>query len=139
MNRVDRIYHVTLFVIALLATTLPFVLAIDADGRVAAGGMRLRGFCLARDVFDTPCPGCGLTRAFVRIAHGDWAAAFEMNRLGFAMFLLLALQVPWRLFLLTAKPKLTPREERLLGVIPRILLVALAMNWIWNATHGWPV
>lgn len=139
MNRLDRTYHLTLFAIALAATVLPFFLAIDAGGRVAAGAHELPGFCLAHDVLHTPCPGCGLTRGFVRLAHGDWDGASRMNRIALAMFLVLALQVPWRLWVLIAKPSLGQREERLLGAVPRLLLVALAVNWIWNATHGWPV
>ncbi len=139
MRSIDRTYHFMLLGLGLLATAVPFFLAIDAGGRVAAGGVQVPGFCLAHDVLRTPCPGCGLTRGFVRIAHGDWEGARRMNRLAFAMFLALALQVPWRLWLLCAKPSLGPREERLLRVIPRVLVVALAVNWFWNATHGWSV
>ncbi len=139
MRRVDRTYHLTLLVLGLLATALPFCLTLDAGGRVEAGGVRLQGFCLSHDVLDTPCPGCGLTRGFVRLAHGDWEGAWRMNRLAFAVFLVLALQIPWRLWILMAKPKLSPREERLLGAIPRLLVVALALNWVWNAAHGWPI
>ncbi len=139
MSRVDRIYHLTLLAIALAATVLPFFLAIDGGGCVAAGGVHLPGFCFAHDVLHVPCPGCGLTRGFVRIAHGDWEGASRMNRIALAMFVVLALQVPWRLWVLIAKPSLGLREERLLGAVPRLLFVALAVNWIWNATHGWPV
>lgn len=139
MSRIDRSYHLTLLGLGLVATVLPFFLAIDAGGRVAAGGLQVPGGCLAHDVLHTPCPGCGLTRGFVRLAHGDLEGASKMNRLALAMFLVLALQVPWRLWVLAAKPKLGPREERLLGAVPRLLVVALVVNWLWNATHGWSI
>lgn len=40
----------------------------DADPRTA--------LCLSRRVFDMPCPGCGLTRAFAHLAKGEWSEAW---------------------------------------------------------------
>lgn len=37
--------------------------------------------CLFRNLFGRPCPGCGMTRAFFSLLHGDFAAAWEYNRL----------------------------------------------------------
>ncbi|HKV09204.1 MAG TPA: DUF2752 domain-containing protein [Thermoanaerobaculia bacterium] len=39
----------------------------DADPRTAV--------CLSRRLFDQPCPGCGLTRAFAHLAKGEWREA----------------------------------------------------------------
>ena len=35
--------------------------------------------CLMKDVFGIPCPGCGITRAFLFLAHGDLRSALELN------------------------------------------------------------
>jgi Protein of unknown function (DUF2752) len=35
--------------------------------------------CLLKDVFGIPCPGCGLTRAFLFLGHGDIRSALELN------------------------------------------------------------
>lgn len=34
-------------------------------------------FCPLRRYADLPCPGCGGTRAFSCMGHGEWAMAFE--------------------------------------------------------------
>lgn len=39
----------------------------------------------------SPCPLCGMTRAFVLIAHGRAAAAKQLNRNAFTLFTIFAL------------------------------------------------
>jgi uncharacterized membrane protein len=38
--------------------------------------------CAFKEHTGWPCPGCGLTRVAVRVAHGDLAGAFDANPLG---------------------------------------------------------
>lgn len=52
--------------------------------------------CWTRRVLKVDCPGCGMTRSFIRLAHGDWRAACEFNLAGPVMFALVAAQIPWR-------------------------------------------
>lgn len=42
------------------------------------------------------CPGCGLTRSFVSLAHGQWAAAWSYHPAGPLLFAVVAFQLPWR-------------------------------------------
>ena len=42
------------------------------------------------------CPGCGLTRSFIAIAHARWAQAWQFNPAGYVLFALVVLQVPYR-------------------------------------------
>ncbi|MDD2320045.1 MAG: DUF2752 domain-containing protein [Geobacteraceae bacterium] len=35
--------------------------------------------CLIKNLFGIECPGCGLTRAFSALAHGDILAAMQFN------------------------------------------------------------
>jgi hypothetical protein len=42
--------------------------------------------CLFRAATHLPCPLCGLTTAFVRMAHGDAVGAFEAHLLGPGLF-----------------------------------------------------
>jgi len=43
--------------------------------------------CIFKLVFNIPCPGCGLTRAFILISRLEFADAFRMNILAIPLFL----------------------------------------------------
>jgi len=57
------------------------------DGRIA----HLPSFCPFYTLTGLPCPGCGLTRAFVCLGHEQWRESLHWHPLGWAVFLLLAL------------------------------------------------
>jgi Protein of unknown function (DUF2752) len=100
--------------------------------------------CAFREHTGWPCPGCGLTRVAVRVAHGDVAGAFDANplgtlaALGFAACALLAV-----VQLLFALPvplvTLTGREARATRLA---LLSAVAVNYAVVVVRvrflGWP-
>lgn len=44
------------------------------------------------------CPWCGLTRAFVCIAHGRWQAAWHYHPASYLLFAMVCLNVPLRLY-----------------------------------------
>ena len=46
---------------------------------VAIGAMTDRSLCLWQAVTGSPCPGCGITRALVVLACGDWRGAMQLN------------------------------------------------------------
>jgi hypothetical protein len=48
-----------------------------------------RSFCLIRNLFGVPCPGCGMTRAISCVFHGHFRRAFDYNRLVVIVFPLL--------------------------------------------------
>lgn len=58
-----------------------------------AGGQigHLPSVCLFYHWTGLPCPGCGLTRSFVCLGHGDFLGALHWHPLGPALFLLCAL------------------------------------------------
>ena len=64
---------------------------------VQLGGWTLPPLCMSRWLLSMECLGCGLTRSFVWMGHGEWASAFEQHRLGPLLYLALACQIPWRL------------------------------------------
>jgi len=54
--------------------------------------------CTFRRLTGHNCPGCGLTRSFTFMAHGNVAMAFQMNMLGPLAFCVTLAQVPWRAY-----------------------------------------
>ena len=100
--------------------------------------------CVLREHTGWPCPGCGLTRVAVRVAHGDFGGAFDANplgtvaALGFAACTVLAtLQLLFRLPV--PHLALTEREARATRVA---VFSALAANYAVVVVRvrflGWP-
>ncbi|HYP97757.1 MAG TPA: DUF2752 domain-containing protein [Polyangiaceae bacterium] len=57
-------------------------LLVAMFGGMFAGIVALRlPFCPLASVFGVPCPGCGLTRATLALAHGDLQHALELHPL----------------------------------------------------------
>ena len=50
--------------------------------------------CLTYSRFGIDCPGCGLTRTFVHLAHAQFADAWRLNPVGCFMFLFACVQIP---------------------------------------------
>ena len=109
------------------------VLAAVVFGDAVVG---LPNVCVYRALTDTPCAGCGLTRAFVAMAGGRWASAIELNPLSPLIFGLLAAWFgaviwSWR----TGRESLAPPRWRrwvLWGTIVAglVLHVGRALRWL---------
>jgi hypothetical protein len=62
--------------------------------------------CPFRRLTGLPCPGCGMTRSFVALGHGDVGSAFAFNRLGPLLMTVFVIAVVWKVVSL-----LSPRVE----------------------------
>jgi hypothetical protein len=51
-----------------------------------------------RQLTGIPCPGCGLTRSLISIAHGRLGDAWRFNPAGLLFFAVVAYQIPYRLW-----------------------------------------
>jgi Protein of unknown function (DUF2752) len=100
--------------------------------------------CAFKEHTGWPCPGCGLTRVAVRVAHGDLAGALDANPLGtLAALGFAACAVLAALQLLFALPvpvvTLNEREARATRVA---ILTAVAVNYAVVVVRvrflGWP-
>ncbi len=50
--------------------------------------------CTLRSRFAIDCPGCGMTRSFIHIAHGRILDAVQLNPASILVFLFIAAQIP---------------------------------------------
>ena len=41
--------------------------------------------CFVKVLLGIPCPGCGMTRAYIRVSHFDFAGAFQYHPMFWAM------------------------------------------------------
>jgi hypothetical protein len=90
--------HAVFLGLACCALLMACLLQIDAQGRVVLGArdIPLPETCLYQRIVGRGCPGCGLTRCFISLVRGDWAAAWGYNPGGFIIFSLVVLQLPYR-------------------------------------------
>jgi hypothetical protein len=98
VSRPDTRHHWLLLIGAVIVVALSAALNVRPEGQVGLPGVQrpLPGVCSFRRMTGHPCPGCGLTRSFISIAHGDLRAAWDFNPSGILLFGLLASQIPYR-------------------------------------------
>lgn len=127
----QRRRHREMLAIALAALLGSFLLQVRSDDRVAPrllGQWPLPPTCVSQELFGVRCPGCGLTRSFVNLAQGDWRAAWNHHRLGWALWIAVILQIPYRLVALrhVGRPIVSNWVPRFFAYA---LIGALIGNW----------
>ncbi|MBI2808468.1 MAG: DUF2752 domain-containing protein [Planctomycetes bacterium] len=116
---------------ALALVASPF---LDVRGGERVGvrwvpGLVLPPTCLSREMFGVSCPGCGLTRSFVHLAHGDWSASVQSHRLGWLLMAAALFQIPYRAHLLWGSGRF--RLGATLSKISALVLISLLItNWL---------
>ena len=88
--------------LGLSLAVLAAALVLDTRGSrqviLPPAGVSLPESCMFHRTTGFDCPGCGLTRCFIAIVHGRWEQAWHFNPAGYAIFALVAFQVPYQLF-----------------------------------------
>ena len=125
-----------MLVVAVVTVFAALLLQVRTDERVAPlffANLPLPPTCLSRECFGVKCPGCGLTRSFIDLAHGDWRASWIHHRLGWLLALTVLFQIPYRLLSLRR-----PTSPLFGSVLPRVygftLIAALIGNWVLEMT-----
>jgi hypothetical protein len=98
IQRGDSLYHAVLLVVCGGVLLLALVLSVRGSTQVVLPllGLPLPELCFLRRIAGLSCPGCGLTRCFISLAHGDLGAAWSYNPAGLLLFAMIAFQVPYR-------------------------------------------
>ncbi len=94
----------------------------------------LPGTCTFRNVTGVPCPGCGLTRSFISIGHGQWLDAWHYNPAGFVFFAMIAFQIPYRIYQIfrIRRGRHQHRFRYLDNWVLIVLVIALVLQWIYG-------
>lgn len=126
--------HWTMLWISIAVILAAITLQTDSNGRVGAAwafGFKLPELCGSRAWFGIECPGCGLTRSFISLAHGDVAASLASHRAGWLLALALLLQFPYRVYsLLELRSGFV--ERRWPTTFGHALIAILLVNWLVN-------
>jgi hypothetical protein len=131
-RRANTMQHVALLLIAAGTVAAALVLRVRPDQRVELAflpGWPLPELCQSKAYLGWECPGCGLTRSFVHLAHGDVAASLAVHRLGWLLALAVVLQIPYRAAALYLGRSL-PLSGRVMSALGWTLFALLVANWI---------
>jgi Protein of unknown function (DUF2752) len=99
-GRPDFQYHVLLLALSVAVLLPAFFLSVRGRTQVFLPVLRvpLPELCMTRRLTGLDCPGCGMTRSFIALAHGDLAAAWSYNPAGLWLFAILSFQIPFRAY-----------------------------------------
>ena len=122
-------HHKMMLMFALVVIGFAFFLQTRGAEQVTLNGIPLPPTCASRTIFGFNCPGCGLTRSFILLAHGDWHAAWQMHRLGWLLGLATIAQIPYRSAALL-RPARPPLGQFFPMAFGYLLIGLLIGNWL---------
>lgn len=128
----DRATHITLAATCALLVLLPFVFTYNpATNDVKISKLKLPAMCASRAYFNTDCPGCGMTRSFISLAHGKLDASLRLHRLAPALYCFFIIQILFRLWSLRGPHTLWhDRAGRINHYVGWVLIISLLANWV---------
>ncbi|MCA9213933.1 MAG: DUF2752 domain-containing protein [Planctomycetales bacterium] len=135
--RIDRQKHILWLILFSASIVGSFVLSVDSPTAVSVGGHTLPELCFTKRITGMSCPGCGMTRSFISMAHGNGRAAWAFHPAGPIWFVVFAAQIPyrsWQLWRLhRGKSEFVTGYER--HAIASMLAVVF-LGWIFRSLVG---
>lgn len=132
--RPDPLFHRTLLLLCLAVVALSIVLSVHDRSRVVVPvlGAPLPELCMLKRYANMGCPGCGMTRCFISLGHGDLAGAWSYNPAGLWFFAIVLFQIPYRAVQLWRIRRGLPelRTGRLAQISLGFLAVAMIGQWL---------
>lgn len=122
------------------AVVVAALLTLEPSGKVAlpiGGGLAMPRTCMAKQMTGIDCPGCGLTRSFVAMGSGQFAAAYRVHRLGPLLFMLVFLQIPLRAYAILRGVRCPWEIEAWgKGIVIWGSVILLWVNWVYDLLTG---
>ena len=123
---------------AILAASMILSVRDETQVVVPILGKPLPPLCTFKRFTGHDCPGCGLTRAFICLGHGQPWRAWAYNPSSWFLFPLFASQIPFRVVQLRRRARgLEPYDLGFWGVAPLIVLMIVVLGqWLVRAALG---
>lgn len=107
------------------------------EDSVSTLGVPLPDICMMKRVTGLSCPGCGLTRCFVQMGHGEFRRAWSMSPAGTLFFLLLVAQIPLQAIQLWLAYRGRPDPIRNWNGLVLVVFGGLLIGqWFWRIALG---
>lgn len=125
--------HGVFFCLAAIVIGLSFLMRAEGSASVYLPGtsVAMPELCSSKRILGLPCPGCGLTRAFISISHGQFRRAWEFNATSLFVYPFVFVQIPWN-----AVQFWLIRKRGYGGTLPHVhflpiaIAVILMLNWL---------
>lgn len=128
--------HAITLVVSVTILTLAALMSVHGQERVDLPFITqaLPPLCHMKRMTGVDCPGCGLTRCFISIAHGDINRAWTFNPAGLLVFAMVVSQVPYRLYQMwrIRRGQGIWEHRRLTNVLVAIMVSAMLLQWFWK-------
>lgn len=137
----NRFEHLIILGISVACIAGAFLLHGSPDGRLwlpvplVRAEVPLPDTCWSRRLLGISCPGCGLTRSFVAMAHGRLRQALDFNLMGPFLYMLCWCQIPYRLIEITGwwtSSSVWAHVNRYTGAIAWVLGGGFIAAWLWK-------
>ena len=130
----SKSFHKSILLVAIAIIAAAALLSVPDAGQVSLPMElgTLPVLCPVKLLTSVNCAGCGLTRSFVCIAHGEWNRAWHFHPAGFVIFLSVASQIPYRVFLLRClrRRQIAPRWLLRMSYVSIFICgIALVATW----------
>ena len=98
LRRFDRRFHLIWFGLSAGVLLLSMLMQVRNSQQVNIPFMSfpLPELCSFRRFTGMDCAGCGLTRCFISLGHGDLAGAWSYNPAGILLYAIVLFQIPFR-------------------------------------------
>ncbi|MEQ8788203.1 MAG: DUF2752 domain-containing protein [Pirellulaceae bacterium] len=130
--RGETTFHATLLIVSTVVVLLSVFLSTSGEQQVLLPLVNLPtpGLCVSKNLLGLDCPGCGMTRCFISVAHGDFAAAWRFNPAGILLFGVLVSQIPIRIVqLLRLRAGRPPFSLHKLQWVLWVVVVVMFAQW----------
>jgi hypothetical protein len=130
-------YHLMFLVLAVIVLVLSMTMSVRGEGTQVSLPFfdePLPELCYLRRFTGMECPGCGMTRSFISLGHGDVVSAWRFNPAGVLLFGLFVAQIPYRSLQLwrirRGEPEWCPRV--LFAALTVALVSLLFIQWVFK-------
>jgi hypothetical protein len=130
--------HTLFFGMAAIVLLMSLLMTSQGERTVFLPGFRsaMPETCTSRRIFGIECPGCGMTRAFISISHGQFSRAWQFNRASFVVYFFVAVQIPWHsIQIWRLKRNRRPIQWPYVYLLPIAVVVVMTVNWLWNLSQ----
>lgn len=128
----SRTDHFTILCFCLVLLLTPLLFKYEAGGGgLSIAGHSIPALCLSQRLVGLDCPGCGLSRSFVRLTQGDLLGALQSHRMGPLLYFFFAVAALYRLCAIRwpSHPRLN-RAAATLHYAGWAVTGALGLNWL---------